>query len=292
MSQISTESVSTNAILYQEKMLAVARLASGLSSDVGELVDAAAASIREALVTAGGVSDDRSLENAAASLQRASMILRQIELFARAAPVKPTLRSLARVINDLLPLAHRLAGESVRVLSGPFEESVWVMADAGNLEQVLFHLVVNARDAMPTGGSVRLSIRRVQTVEPLSHRHGVLDAGDWAVLEVIDSGTGMPEAVYAAGKTVDQCTRIVRAFLDRIHRVFDAIDMAQAAGVQATLKHLVGYSGSVAGRKVPPGSLYGATKWAVTAMAEAAVWKLTLLRLRRFMSSDCTCAAF
>jgi two-component system cell cycle sensor histidine kinase/response regulator CckA len=181
---------------HVEKMGAVARVAGGLSHDVGDLVEQATASIRQALGGMPAEDDARGqLEHATHSLNRAAMIARQLEALSRLAPARPAPRALGRTVNDLLPLATRLAGASIRVSAGPIDTAAWITADPGQIEQVVFHLVVNARDAMEAGGTLSIGVEHVQLDEPLLHRYGILAAGQWSVLQVRDTGRGMCEEV-------------------------------------------------------------------------------------------------
>jgi CheY-like chemotaxis protein len=70
-----------------------------------------------------------------------------------------------------------------------------VRADKGQIDQVLLNLVVNARDAMPNGGALRIITRNVALMTPRPHAHGVVDPGEYATLEVSDAGTGIEPAV-------------------------------------------------------------------------------------------------
>lgn len=183
---------------HVEKMGALARVAGGLSHDVGDLVDQAAASIREAMGAALPNGDTRDqLEQAAQSLVRAAMIARQLEALSRTAPSRPAPRALGRTVKELIPLSIRLAGSANRFEAEDIDASAWISADAGQIEQVMFHLVVNARDAMPEGGTVTVEVRTEQIGQPRLHRYGILAVGQWATLEVRDTGCGMPDAVMA-----------------------------------------------------------------------------------------------
>src|SRR5690606_23878994 len=94
-----------------------------------------------------------------------------------------------------VPLVERLSGDAVTVNSERLDRSTWVEADSGQSEQVVFHLVVNARDAMPAGGELTLIVEPREVSSPRSHRYGVVEPGSWVVLEVGDTGEGMTEAV-------------------------------------------------------------------------------------------------
>ncbi len=91
-------------------------------------------------------------------------------------------------------LLRTLVGEAITVVVAPAEEALPVMADRGRFEQVLLNLGGNARDAMPSGGTVTLRTR-AETIEPGSPLTAVLPAGGYAVLQVQDDGPGMTQAV-------------------------------------------------------------------------------------------------
>jgi two-component system cell cycle sensor histidine kinase/response regulator CckA len=181
---------------HRDKMGAVSRIAGGLSRDVGDLVESAAATIRDVLVTIGPDREAHEpLADAAAALQRAVLIARQLEVLARPVAAHPVPQLLGRTVDDLLPLATRLAGPSVTVSADALDPAAWIAADSGQVEQVLFHLVVNARDAMPHGGTLTLRVECRRVAAPLRHRFGTIEPGDWVTLEVRDTGCGMTEPV-------------------------------------------------------------------------------------------------
>lgn len=179
---------------HLEKMGAVARVASGLSHDVADLLDEAASAIHLALVSG---QPSTQLAEAAATLQRAGLIARQLEALGRSVPTHVAPCRLAAVLDEVLPLIRRLAGEAVEVQLIEVDPTAWVEAGTGQLEQVLFHLTVNARDAMPGGGILGIRVRRRTLEAPHAHRYGILAPGVWSVLDVSDTGVGMNEEVLS-----------------------------------------------------------------------------------------------
>jgi len=177
-----------------EKMGAVTRVAQGLSHDVAELVEDAASTIDIALTS--GVPEDR-LAEAASTLKRVAMIARQLEAISRPLAPRAMPRPIGRAVVEMLPLLRRLAGDGVTVLATAIDESTWAAAAMGQLEQVAFHLTVNARDAMPGGGELSIGVRRVALAEETPHRYGCLTPGAWAVLEIADTGVGLDDLMLA-----------------------------------------------------------------------------------------------
>lgn len=111
---------------------------------------------------------------------RAAELTRQLLAFARTQPIAPQVMDVNDLVRDTHKLLRRVIGEDVEVISLPSPTPACVLMDAGQLEQVLTNLAVNARDAMPDGGA--LTVR----VEVGDHR---------VVLKVSDTGVGMPEHV-------------------------------------------------------------------------------------------------
>jgi len=126
---------------------------------------------------------------------RAANLTRQLLAFARQQMIEPRLVDLNGLLSGMDALLRRLAGETVTIRT-ELAPRLWaVRADPGQLEQVAMNLVVNARDAMPNGGTltIRTTHARVRPDEPAAD--GSVPAGDYVLLEVADSGVGMSESV-------------------------------------------------------------------------------------------------
>lgn len=180
---------------HVEKMEAITRLASGLSCELAPLLRDAGSTV-QALV--GNPLLDATiqgrLEEVRESLQHGAVIVRQLEAVGRAVPRPATEVDLDEVITRLRPLFPRLAGPHITITEQIAARRERLVAELGQVEQVLLTLVVNARDAMPLGGRMTIATRRWRLDAPHEHRHGVLPAGEWLVLEVSDTGIGMDEA--------------------------------------------------------------------------------------------------
>lgn len=184
---------------HVEKMDAVARLAGGLTQDVGNLLESASHAVRELLQEAQSALHPmhERLADLRESLQRATSVTRQLNAFARRQPVRPTLVDLGQTLVQMRPLVQRLAGPFIALEEHGDGREAWLEADFGQLEQIVLNLVANARDAMPLGGTLSVSSHRWTLHMPHAHRHGVLPAGEWTVLELRDTGEGMDAEVQA-----------------------------------------------------------------------------------------------
>jgi two-component system, cell cycle sensor histidine kinase and response regulator CckA len=128
---------------------------------------------------------------------RAAGLTRQLLAFSRKQIIEPTLLDLNAVVTDIRAMLGRLIGEDVKIVLGLHHESALVKADRGQVEQVVMNLAVNARDAMPKGGTLTIETANIELDEHYALTH--LAAKPWAhvVLTVTDTGTGMTPQVQA-----------------------------------------------------------------------------------------------
>ena len=129
--------------------------------------------------------------------QRAIRLTRQLLIFARSDVVHPEVLSLNDIVSGLEQLLRRTLGEHITLDTAP-ADGLWpVKADAGQLEQVLVNLAVNARDAMPGGGKLTIDTANITVDEAYADGRPGLKPGRYARLRVSDTGTGMPPEVLA-----------------------------------------------------------------------------------------------
>ena len=128
---------------------------------------------------------------------RAAALIRQLLAFGRQQVLQPRVLSLNDVISHVQEMLQRLIGKDIEIVTR-FAGSLWaVKADPGQIEQVLMNLAANAVDAMPEGGKLVLETANVHLDEAYARANINVDAGDYAVFFVRDTGMGMDAQTQA-----------------------------------------------------------------------------------------------
>ncbi|HVZ77738.1 MAG TPA: ATP-binding protein, partial [Gemmatimonadaceae bacterium] len=173
-----------------QKLEAVGTLAGGIAHDFNNLLTVISGYSQLALRRAGsGTEDADDLKQVVDAADRAARLTQQLLAFSRKQVLKPTVLDLAEVAEGVAPMLRRLIGEHIDLRIARDDALARVMADRGQVEQVIINLVVNARDAMPTGGTI--TIRIANAPDPVDANRP--PAG--VVLSVRDTGTGIPPEV-------------------------------------------------------------------------------------------------
>jgi signal transduction histidine kinase/CheY-like chemotaxis protein len=176
------------------KLEAVGRLAGGISHDFNNLMGVVL--VRADLLTRrADVADDvkQELGEVLAAARRAAALTQQLLAFSRVHVVKSERVDLSALVGTLAKTLLPLIGEDVELSMALDRTGAFVEADPGQLEQVVMNLVVNARDAMPSGGTLKLETGRVLTGLSIQTTTGELAPGRYAFLTVADTGAGMDE---------------------------------------------------------------------------------------------------
>ncbi len=180
--------------VQSQKMQAVGQLAGGVAHDFNNLLTAINGHC-DLLLMRHDVADVEhgDLMQIRQNANRAAALVRQLLAFSRKQALRPTVINLQDTLSELSHLLNRLLTDKVtlRIENGP--DLAPVRVDERQLEQVIMNLVVNARDAMPRGGEVRVTTRNARLTEDLHRDRAVVLTGDYVVIEVADSGHGIPE---------------------------------------------------------------------------------------------------
>ena len=179
-----------------QKMQAVGQLAGGIAHDFNNMLTAILGF--SDLLLANHRPTDPSFQDIMQIKQnanRAAALTRQLLAFSRRQTLRPEVLQLGDVLSDMQMLIRRYVGEKIE-LDIRHGRDLWlVKADLNQLEQVIVNLVGNARDAMPTGGTIALRTRNVPAAECGVFKEDALFPGDYVAIAVEDSGTGIAPEV-------------------------------------------------------------------------------------------------
>jgi len=183
-------------LLHMQRLESVGRLAGGVAHDFNNLltvIGASASMAERALASGGSASAD--LQEVHLAVGRASELTKQLLAFARKQVLVKRTVELNELVSNVERMLRRVIGGDTKLVANLSTEPLRVQADAGQLEQVIVNLVINARDAISHGGRIELMTGR-QPVQSKDERDvDGLAAGDYAYLEVKDTGAGMTEDV-------------------------------------------------------------------------------------------------
>ena len=183
-------------LLQASKLEAMGTLASGIAHDFNNLLTAIqgnATLAKASISTSDPLYED--IDEIELACKRASRLTRQLLMFSRKQPTEPVPINLNAAVNELLEMLERLIGENITISLSPAPNLWTTNADQGNIEQVIINLVVNARDAMPSGGTITIETQNV-TLDEVNYAD-TPDAypGEFVCLSVIDTGKGMDEKI-------------------------------------------------------------------------------------------------
>ncbi|NJN95187.1 MAG: PAS domain S-box protein [Anaerolineales bacterium] len=181
-----------------QKMESVGRLASGVAHDFNNILTAI---IGYTGLSIRALPDDSpiraNLQGVEASAERAANLTRQLLAFARKQVIELRPVNLNELIAGSSKILRRLISENIELVILSAADLGWAKADPGQLEQVLFNLVVNAHDAMPNGGKLILETTNVTLTQAEAECCVEVTPGDYVLLSVIDTGIGMNDEVKA-----------------------------------------------------------------------------------------------
>jgi two-component system, cell cycle sensor histidine kinase and response regulator CckA len=181
-------------LIQSQKLEVVGRLAGGIAHDFNNLLTVILgySEIANRNLTAGDPLR-HNLEEITNASKRAASLTRQLLAFSRKQVMQPRVFDLNTVISELEKMLRRMIGEDVEVHVSRQPNLGRIKADPVQLEQVIMNLVVNARDAMPRGGTLSIETSNVYLDESYAREHVPVVAGDYVMLAISDTGCGMDD---------------------------------------------------------------------------------------------------
>jgi PAS domain S-box-containing protein len=199
---ISKRKETEGQLLQSQKLESIGRLAGGIAHDFNNMlfvIHGYAELLAEDLAAANRVRlnpDDALLSVTAITraADSAARLTAQLLAFSRQQVIKPRVLDINAAIGDLEPMVRQLIGENMRLVVRLDRDAGCIRTDPGQFDQVLVNLVVNARDAMPDGGTVTIETKSVVVDEPYAISHFDVRPGPYLLLSVTDTGIGMDRA--------------------------------------------------------------------------------------------------
>jgi len=180
--------------VQSQKMQAIGQLAGGVAHDFNNLLTAISGHCDLLLLRHDqGDPDYADLVQISQNANRAAALVSQLLAFSRKQTLRPQVLDLRETLSDLTHLLNRLVGERVSLTLSHDPVLSPVRADKRQLEQVMMNLVVNARDAMPEGGEIRIETEGLTLRAPLERGRATVPPGAYVTVKVTDEGVGIPQ---------------------------------------------------------------------------------------------------
>jgi two-component system cell cycle sensor histidine kinase/response regulator CckA len=179
-----------------QRLEAIGRLAGGIAHDFNNILSAIhgfGSIVHGELGERDPLRGD--MQEILKAVERAANLTRQLLAFGRRQVLQPKVIDVGGYVRDLERMIRRIVGEDIEIVVRVDEGAVTAKADPGQLEQVLINLVVNARDAMPTGGRITIEASNVVIGNEDSRESAELSPGNYVTLSVSDTGIGMSKKV-------------------------------------------------------------------------------------------------
>jgi signal transduction histidine kinase len=185
-------------LIEAQKMEVVGQLAGGVAHDFNNILSVIMGYCDLTMESLGA--DDAlkaHLETIRAAAERAAGLTRQLLIFSRKQAVQPVVLDLDGIVKEMDAMLRRLIDENIALTVIQGTDLGYVKADSGYIGQVLMNLVVNARDAMPRGGTLAVETRHVRVDLNSAPQHPGVPPGDYVTITVSDTGTGMTSEIKA-----------------------------------------------------------------------------------------------
>jgi len=195
---VTKQRVLEDQLRQAQKMETVGRLAGGVAHDFNNMLNVILGSAK--LVMTRDDLDDSMLKNLQQiqkAAERSADITRQLLAFSRKQVIEPMVVNLNSLIKDIEKMFGRLLGKGIDILSVP-EKEIWnIMADPGQIHQIVANLCINASDAMPQGGKLTIETANVTFDDTYCKEHVGFVPGCFVMLSISDNGIGMDKEILA-----------------------------------------------------------------------------------------------
>ena len=197
--EVETRQATETQLRQVQKIEAVGQLTGGIAHDFNNMlaVIISAIGLAQRRMASGVTEVGQFLDAAADAARRAADLTQRLLAFSRQQPLAPQVLDINKLVAGMSELLHRTLGETVRletVLAG----GLWrVHADPSPLENSILNLAVNARDAMPDGGRITIETANAHLDDAYVRENPVAESGQYVMIAVSDSGSGMPADIVA-----------------------------------------------------------------------------------------------
>jgi len=200
VSDITARVRAENMVRQSQKMESIGHLTGGVAHDFNNLLQIISANLDLAAASgearSNGVLGQR-LQNAIGAVSRGSRLTGQLLAFARRQALDPRSVDLGRVIRDMTDMLRRTLGEQIEV-EAVIAGGLWnTLVDPNQVENAILNLAINARDAMPEGGKLTLEAANAHLDDAYAQSHAEVTPGQYVMLAVSDTGTGMTQEVMS-----------------------------------------------------------------------------------------------
>ncbi len=182
-------------LVRAQRMESIGTLAGGIAHDLNNVLTPILLSIDMLAATASHEEDRQLIEKTRASASHGAALVQQLLAFARGADAKRTKLDPSVAITELRGLIRQSLPANVHLVVCTEERPTFIAADATQFNQVLINLCLNARDAMPDGGSIEIATKKVNVDAALARANPGVQPGAYVRVSVIDTGTGIPPAI-------------------------------------------------------------------------------------------------
>jgi signal transduction histidine kinase len=197
--EAKTRAAVEDQLRQSQKMEAMGHLTGGLAHDFNNMLAVVIGNLNllSRRLARGDTDVSRYVAQAMDGAERATALTHRLLAFARKQALTPEPLEINRLVSGLSEMLNRTLGEAIRIETVPAGGLWTINVDAGQLESAILNLAVNARDAMPDGGKLTIETGNAHLDDMYAASHVGVPAGQYVLLAITDTGTGMPEDVAA-----------------------------------------------------------------------------------------------